>query len=68
MKEAAGYVVAIMAFLVFIGLLMFGVRKFSNTVTPITVHQVAPGVKCATMVTGDGAAISCWKDEPEEAK
>lgn len=41
---------------------MYGARLFSNATTPVTLHSPKPGVTCATMVTGDGAAISCWKD------
>ncbi len=41
--------------------LVYGMRLFSNATTPITVHEVESGIKCATMVTGDGAAIDCWK-------
>ena len=41
--------------------IMYGLRMFSMAATPITVHQVKPNVECAVMVTGDGAAIDCWK-------
>lgn len=41
--------------------ILYAARLFSNTATPITVHAVDDGVMCATMVTSDGAAISCWK-------
>lgn len=41
---------------------MYAVRMFSNATTPVTIYSPRPGVTCATMVTGDGAAISCWKD------
>jgi hypothetical protein len=43
---------------------MYAVRLFSNATTPITLHQPAPGVTCAAMVTTDGAALSCWKERP----
>lgn len=39
----------------------YGIRLASNAGTPITVHDVAAGVKCATMMTGDGVAIDCWR-------
>lgn len=46
--------------------IVFGViyttRLFSNATTPVVLHTPKPGVTCATMVTGYGAAISCWKD------
>jgi len=49
--------------LLLIGALIYGMRLFSNATTPVTLVQPAPGITCATMVTGDGAAIDCWKDE-----
>lgn len=50
------------ATVLFIGAFVYGVRLFSNATTPVTLVQPAPGITCATMVTGDGAAIDCWKD------
>ena len=44
------------------GAILFGVRAFSNAVTPVVLVSPKEGVTCATMVTGNGAAISCWKD------
>lgn len=57
---------AIIAGLVILGIVLvftvvYGFRLFSNATTPITLHEVKPGITCATMVTGDGAAIDCWK-------
>lgn len=46
---------------IIIFIIMLSTRWFSNATTPITVHEVEPGIKCATMVTSDGAAISCWQ-------
>jgi hypothetical protein len=48
---------ALVAFL----LIMFGVRQFSLAITTVDVIEVEPGVRCARMVTTDGAAISCWE-------
>lgn len=48
--------------------MVFGYRALSNVATPVTVHKPVPGVTCATMVTGDGAAISCWKDDLRQDK
>jgi hypothetical protein len=45
---------------------LYAARLFSNAVTPITVQQVEPGVRCATMVTADGAAISCWETDAQK--
>ena len=42
--------------------IVYAVRLFSNAVTPLTLHTPKQGVTCAAMVTGDGAALSCWKD------
>ena len=36
-------------------------RQFSSAITTIKVQDVAPGIQCATMITGDGSAIDCWK-------
>lgn len=54
---------AVISVLAIIAAIMFSMRYFSSFVTTITVEQVAPGVSCAKMVTADGAAISCWKDD-----
>lgn len=43
--------------------LMYGERILSRVATPLIVHQAEPGIRCATMVTGDGVAIDCWKDD-----
>lgn len=37
------------------------VRQYSRAVTAIDAVEVEPGVKCASMVTSDGVALSCWK-------
>ncbi len=59
-------VVEIIAIFVFVLLFLFVViytgRIFSNATTPITLHTPKQGITCAAMVTSDGAAISCWKD------
>jgi hypothetical protein len=45
----------------FILALSYGARFLNNAATPITVYEVEDGIKCAAMVTSDGAALSCWK-------
>ena len=40
---------------------MFLMRQFSMAVTTVDVIEVEPGVRCARMVTADGAAIDCWR-------
>lgn len=62
MKTFMGYVGLAILGVGLVLAMLYGVRLFSNAATPITLHQVKPGVTCATMVTGDGAAIDCWKD------
>ncbi len=46
---------------------IFGVtyvwRKASNAVTPLAIREAEPGIRCATLVTADGAAIDCWETE-----
>ena len=62
MKVLIIYVIAGVGVLVLIAALMFASRWFSQQVTPINIVEVEPGVKCAQMITSDGAAIDCWKD------
>jgi len=57
-KELA-WIIAGSLVLVFVG--MMAIRWFSSATTPVTVIEPEKGVHCAKMVTGDGAAISCWK-------
>lgn len=43
----------------------YGSKKFHNMTTPaapITVTQVAAGVKCASQTTANATALSCWKE------
>lgn len=44
--------------------LAFGFRWFSTAITSIQISEPAPGVRCASIVTGDGAALHC--DWPEQ--
>jgi len=62
MKTVMLYVAMIVAVLVVIFGVMYAMRLFSNATTPITLHTPKHGITCAAMVTGDGTAISCWKD------
>ena len=63
MKEYIFYAVCAIGFIVVLLIFIYGMRLFNSAATPITVHQVKPDIECATMVTGDGAAIDCWKFE-----
>lgn len=62
MKDKLIMTGAVIGVIILIGGIIYGMRLFSNATTPITLHQVKPGITCATMVTSDGAAIDCWKD------
>jgi hypothetical protein len=62
MKKAFEYTAAFVIVMAMIWVVMWTLRAFSNSVTTVTVEEVAPGVSCAKMVTADGAAISCWKE------
>jgi hypothetical protein len=56
------FIFAGVVFAIFIvGGVMFAVRQFSLAITTVDVIEVDPGVRCARMVTADGAAISCWQ-------
>tara|TARA_R110000803_G_scaffold28727_2_gene66177 strand:+ start:114 stop:299 length:186 start_codon:yes stop_codon:yes gene_type:complete len=50
----------------FVWVMMFLLRVFSNSVTTVIVEEVRPGVECAKMVTADGAAIDCWYTPREQ--
>jgi hypothetical protein len=36
-------------------------RAMSSAVTSVVVIEPEPGIRCAKVVTGDGAAIDCWE-------
>ena len=52
------YTILTIVLIAFIFGIMYTVRLFSNATTA----NPKPGITCATMVTGEGVAISCWKD------
>ena len=62
MKNIIIYAATIAVVIVMIFGITYAVRMFSNATTPLTLHTPKQGVTCAAMVTGDGAALSCWKD------
>lgn len=64
MKDFVVYLIGALLGLVLLGFIIYGLRMFTTASTPITVHEVRPGVLCALATTSDGAAISCWKDKP----
>lgn len=56
------YALVLVAILLAVATLFaYGVKLFNNATTPILVTEVEKGVKCASLVTKDGAALSCWK-------
>ena len=58
--KAAGLAIgAIAGVLLLIGLVMYGMRWFSQEVTPINTAKMDNNVTCYQIITGDGAAISC---------
>ena len=62
MRDNLVYIGIALGSVVIIGIVIYALRLFSYATTPITLHSPKPGITCATMVTNDGAAISCWKD------
>jgi len=48
---------------VIMGLMWMG-RVASDAITTVEVIEPEPGVRCAKMLTTEGAAISCWKVAP----
>lgn len=61
MNNLKVYLAAIVFVILVSVALMFAVRQFSLAITTVDVIEVEPGVRCARMVTADGAAISCWE-------
>lgn len=62
MKDALVIVGALLTIVALVAGAMYATRLFSNATTPLVLHNPKPGITCAAMVTGDGAALSCWKD------
>lgn len=62
MKQIIPVIVSAAVVVVIVFCAMYTMRLFSNATTPLTLSTPKPGVTCAAMVTGDGAALSCWKD------
>jgi hypothetical protein len=62
MKDLMKIIGIIAGTILIVGAMLYFGRLFSNATTPVTLVQPKPGITCATMVTGDGTAISCWKD------
>ncbi len=66
-KLIAIAVVAVVGIVAAIGATMWVRRAVYNVVTTVTVSEEYPGILCAKLVTRDGAAIDCWRKEPEPA-
>ena len=56
-------VVAVIGIVGVIGATMWLRRAIYNVVTTVTVDEEYPGILCAKLVTRDGAAIDCWRDD-----
>jgi hypothetical protein len=66
-KVIAVVVTGVVLLVLIVGSTMWVRRAFYNVVTTVTVDEVYPGILCAKMVTRDGAAIDCWRDDPAAA-
>jgi Flp pilus assembly protein CpaB len=66
-KIIAIAVVAVFGIVAVVGATMWLRRAVYNVVTTVTVDEEYPGILCAKLVTRDGAAIDCWRDEPASA-
>jgi hypothetical protein len=68
MKQAIlWFVLAVMALAILAGIvlsMMWAGRVASDAITTVEVIEPEPGVRCAKMLTTEGAAISCWKVAP----
>jgi hypothetical protein len=63
-KVIAAALAVVVLVVVGIGSAMWLRRAVYNVVTTVTVDEEYPGILCAKLVTRDGAAIDCWRDEP----
>jgi hypothetical protein len=63
MNDFKAYLAGFVIVIAFSIMLMFFVRQFSLAITTVDIIEVESGVRCARMVTADGAAISCWQVE-----
>lgn len=61
MKSFLIYLLIVIALIGIIMAFTYGSRYISNVSTPITVTEVEKGIKCASMNTAGGVALSCWK-------
>lgn len=68
MKQAIlWFVLAVIALAILAGVvmsMMWAGRVASDAITTVEVIEPEPGVRCAKMLTTEGAAISCWKVAP----
>jgi hypothetical protein len=68
MKQAIlWFVLAVIALAILSGIvmsMMWAGRVASDAITTVEVIEPEPGVRCAKMLTTEGAAISCWKVAP----
>jgi len=64
MKKNLIYIGMVILGVIILFSVIYGLRLFSNATTPLIVQQAEENVRCATLITGDGAAIDCWKVNP----
>lgn len=67
-KQAMAWVLLASMALAILGGILMGLmwagRVASDAITTVEVIAPEPGVRCAKMLTTEGAAISCWKTAP----
>jgi hypothetical protein len=51
------------AALLVIAIMIFMSRYFTTAIVQIQTSKVTPTVTCAKIVTSDGVALDCWKEE-----
>jgi hypothetical protein len=42
---------------------VWGYRAFSNATVPVSTFSPAPSVMCVKLVTADGVAVDCWREQ-----
>lgn len=62
MKEIIGIWVVVAVILIAGWFVLYGMRHFSASTTPVTVHRPEPGLVCVTANSNDGVAISCIRE------
>ncbi len=58
-----GRVVIIILCVVMFFLIVMAFRLFSQATVAHKLYSPRPGVECASLVTGDGVAVDCWRSD-----